>query len=97
MSCMNKHHQELTDGIGKCSVPMWQMGGPAGFCDAEAYGHRPETKEYWRDAYTGERHRWDGKYDGYVPGLACPNHGGPTKSEALAQPASGKNKQESQM
>lgn len=25
----------------------------------------------------GEEHRWDGLYNGYVPGLACYAHGGP--------------------
>jgi len=64
MAICNKHHKELTNGKGKCSVPMWRNGLPAGFCDADAFG-RP-TKE--------------GKlsiYNGYVPYLACPAHGGP--------------------
>jgi len=54
-------HKTLTDGVGKCSVPMWCNGLPAGFCDATAYG--PQTSE--------------AIYPGYVPGLACPAHGGP--------------------
>lgn len=61
---------------GRCSVPMWQNGLPAGHCDQPAYGKRPPCKE-WRDAYTGELRRVDGKYNGHVPGLACPMHGGP--------------------
>ena len=28
--------------------------------------------------------RDDGKYDGYVPDLACPRHGGPKKDEPRA-------------
>jgi len=63
-------------GVGRCSVPMWCGGLPAGFCDRDAYGERPPGA-MWRDAYTGERHRRDGRYNGYVPGLACPIHGGP--------------------
>jgi len=61
MSIKNEHHKTLKDGVGKCSVPMWRRGMPAGFCDEPAYGSRV-----------------DNRYDGYVPGLACPRHGGPT-------------------
>lgn len=67
MSTISKHHKELTNGVGKCSVPMWMGGLPAGFCDNEAYGERPKGN----------------KYDGYVPALACPIHGGPEKKQAL--------------
>lgn len=63
-------------GFGLCSVPMWCNGMPAGFCDAPAFGERPTCRE-WRNAYTGEYHRTDGRYGGYVPALACVNHGGP--------------------
>jgi len=73
---MKKRHEELTDGVGKCSVPMWQGGCPSGFCDRPAYGVRPAGKML-RNAYTGETFRLDGKYSGYIPGLACPVHGGP--------------------
>lgn len=75
MGSLSRHHEELTDGVGKCSVPMWINGCPAGFCDAPAYGHRPEGEE-WTDRF-GRRHRLDGRYAGYVPALACPAHGGP--------------------
>ena len=72
-----KHHHELTDGVGKCSVPMWSgLGVPAGFCDKPAFGKQVPCKMY-RDAYTGELCRFDGKRSGYIPGLACPAHGGP--------------------
>lgn len=66
MTTMSKHHQELTNGVGCCSVPMWWMGVPAGFCDEPAYG-KSDPK----------------KYDGYVGGLACPVHGGPSREESL--------------
>ena len=73
---LSKYHKELKDGKGKCSVPMWASGCPAGFCDKDAFGYRPKSKEF-RDAHTGEIYRVDGRYSGYVPGLACPRHGGP--------------------
>lgn len=76
MARASKHHHELTNGVGKCSVPMWQMGCPSGFCDAPAYGKRPPGREF-RNAWTGELIRMDGKYNGFVPGLACEGHGGP--------------------
>lgn len=70
-------YTELNEhGFGRCSVPMWMMGSPAGRCDALAYGNRPRCAIY-RNAYSGREFRADGRYDGYVPGLACPAHGGP--------------------
>lgn len=76
MSRTSKHHHELNEqGEGRCSVPMWCGGLPADFCDRPAYGERPPSPTYW-DGYTTRR--TDGRYDGYVPGLACPIHGGPS-------------------
>lgn len=75
MACTLEHHHKLTNGVGKCSVPMWCAGIPDGFCDKPAYGERPPGSQ-WRNAYTGEMMRFDGRYNGYVPGLACPGHGG---------------------
>lgn len=80
MASMSEHHKNLTDGVGKCSVPMWMQGCPAGFCDRPAYG-KFIPGEAWHDAWTGEMKRLDGKYNGYVPGLACPAHGGPKEQE----------------
>jgi hypothetical protein len=65
------------NGEGLCSVPMWMNGVPAGFCNKKAYGERPSCKQY-RDGH-GRLCRTDGKFDGYVPYLACPGHGGPEK------------------
>lgn len=62
--------------MGKCSVPMFISGLPGGFCDRPAFGKRPPCGEF-RDAHTGEMRRLDGRYNGYVPALACPAHGGP--------------------
>lgn len=82
----SKRHKELENGEGLCSVPMWCDGLPAGFCDCVAYGERPPCKML-RDARTGELFRVDGKYNGYVPGLACPNHGGPKTKESQQNPS----------
>ena len=74
MATMCEHHKKLTNGKGKCSVPQWVAGMP-GFCGKDAFGFRPECKEL--RPYVGLTIRQDGKYSGYVPGLACPGHGGP--------------------
>jgi hypothetical protein len=76
MSSTSKHHHELNEfGEGKCSVPMWTYDGPAGFCDESAYGKPSSAPVHIR--WDGYAYRDDGKYTGYVPGLACPSHGGP--------------------
>lgn len=72
MAQMSKHHQELTAGVGKCSVPMWSNGLPDGFCDAPAYGE--QTAAYRADC------RLTGLCPSYAPGLACPAHGGPSQA-----------------
>jgi hypothetical protein len=78
----SEHHMQLNaEGVGKCSVPMWMGGCPAGFCDKDAYGKRLPSSAYYRHG-AGRTVRSDGRYDGYVPGLACPGHGGP-KSRVL--------------
>ncbi len=67
MARLFRHHSELTDGVGRCSVPAWSGGCPAGFCDEDAYGkHEGRTPSY----------------DGYVPALACYRHGGPKENQA---------------
>lgn len=76
MAQTSRHHHELTNGKGRCSVPMWAGGMADGFCDKIAFGE-PLPAERFRDGYTGQWFRRDGKYDGHVPGLACPAHGGP--------------------
>ena len=78
MSRCSEHHLTLdAEGRGKCSVPMWGgSGGPAGFCDAPAFGEPPPSLMVWSSAQQMTV-RADGRYPGYVPGLACPGHGGP--------------------
>ncbi len=66
MAVCCKHHLELTDGVGRCSVPIWMNGLPAGFCDEVAYGEPTEEGRL--------------KYADHIPGLACVHHGGPKKS-----------------
>lgn len=78
MSTLSEHHKKLNaEGVGKCSVPMWGIGSPAGFCDQPAYGE-PLPREYVTNSWGQRRYLTPG-YDGYVPGLACPCHGGPKK------------------
>lgn len=77
MSSISKHHEELDEtGTGKCSVPMWMGGTPCGFCDKDAYGVPPPSKRIFNYGIMQEQ-RVDGRYDGYVPALACVGHGGP--------------------
>ena len=84
MSRLSETHEELIDGVGKCSVPMWVYPGiPAGFCDELAYG-RPPKCEMYRDR-SGKLRRIDNRYDGHVPGLACPGHGGPSEKVESAR------------
>lgn len=77
MTRMNSHHQQLNDqGEGRCSVPMFSGVGPAGFCDKPAYVERPDSPERYNHC-SQSYYREDGRYSGYVPGLACRGHGGP--------------------
>lgn len=62
---------------GRCSAPMWCMGLPAGLCGATAYGVQIEGRKV---RFGNEVRRLDGKYDGFVSGLACPKHAGPEKT-----------------
>jgi hypothetical protein len=79
---LSPHHETLNElGEGKCSAPMWMGGTPCGFCDATAYGVRPPCKTRFNHA-AREEMREDGRYNGYVPALACPAHGGPPKPPA---------------
>ncbi len=71
---LTQQHQELGgNGVGKCSVPMWCNGMPAGFCDEPAYGKQePEQRRYGEWSYA-----WRKWFGGYCTGLACHAHGGP--------------------
>jgi len=70
----SQHHREVNaDGVGKCGVPMWSGGCPAGFCDEPAYGEQEREQERYGQ-WMHHPYRWA---PGYSSGLACFNHGGP--------------------
>lgn len=72
MSVCGLHHKELNDqGYGKCSVPMWSMKMPAGFCDHIAFGTRTKEGRF--------------RFDGYVMYLACYGHGGPKHNQSIPE------------
>lgn len=73
MACLSEHHKTMTNGIGKCSVPMWMNGCPAGFCDADAYGKQQPNQHRYGEYVRG---KW---WPGYCSGLACYAHGGPAE------------------
>lgn len=70
-------HSAAWDG-GKCRVPMWMAGSPAGFCGEEAFGPQLPREVLARK---------DGRYlfdrPAYCHGPCCPNHGGPAKGEPI--------------
>lgn len=83
MSTLKDSNKTLNEhGEGQCSVPMWCGGMPSGFCDKPAYSNH-KGGEYFTHPTTGERTYLNGAYNGYVPALACPAHGGLTKEEAV--------------
>ena len=69
-----EHHKKLTNGVGKCSVPMWTNGCPNGFCNEPAYSEQTEEDRRFREMSNRFL---------YVPALACPAHGGLEKKVAL--------------
>lgn len=77
--CQQQHADAIDGVMGKCSVPMWLHGSPHGTCGERAFGYRPESRK-WFNVCAGRLMREDGRYDGYVPGLACPAHGGPPEA-----------------
>lgn len=62
---------------GKCRVPMWMGGCPAGFCGDEAYG--PQLPQ----GYLFETRNWRRGDKPYCFGPCCPNHGGPKAGEPI--------------
>lgn len=73
MARLSLHHEQTTDGVGKCSVPMFMGGCPSGFCDEPAYG----KQEVGQRRYGEFSRAWGKWFDGYCGGLACHAHGGP--------------------
>lgn len=60
---------------GKCRVPMWCMGVPAGFCDEHGFG--PQLPR----AVLAQYRNPDVPYCGVGP--CCPGHGGPSEGEPI--------------
>ena len=85
--CKQEYADAFNGVLGRCSVPMLANGCPAGTCDCKAYGERPKGESFWNYA-ANEEQRLDGRYNGYVPGLACPTHGGPKAPNAQVTGAS---------
>lgn len=63
---------------GKCQVPMWMGGSPAGFCAEEAFGPQ-YPREYL--AHHDGRYLFD--RPAYCFGPCCPNHGGPKAHDPI--------------
>lgn len=84
MARLNQHHQPGCGAVGKCSVPMFDGYGPAGFCDQPAWGEQfaPNTRHAppnWslrdRNGYWINPHLRPPS----AMGFCCPGHGGPTE------------------
>lgn len=80
MATHSEHHKTLTNGVGKCGVPMWSNGCPAGFCDEPAYGEQETGQTRYG---THERGRF---FPGYSSALTCYRHGGPQASFTALTP-----------
>lgn len=80
--CLLEHENAISGVMGCCSAPMWLGGLPAGRCNEKAFGERAPSR-MWMNYSAGRLMREDGLYDGYVPGLACPKHGGPSAPVTL--------------
>ena len=63
----DKHMPTVCGNQGVCSVPMWQIGAPSGFCDRPAFG-----MQYADDYYWGPREKPT------AIGYCCDIHGGPS-------------------
>ena len=87
MACLSNWHQVLTNGVGKCSVPMWQGGCPAGFCDEPAYGPQEKNQTRYGEYQAGMQNgRWFAGgvwFPGYCSALACYHHGGPQQPKEV--------------
>ena len=63
---------------GKCQVPMWMGGSPAGFCAEEAFG--PQYPRQYL-AYHNPRYLLDNPP--YCFGPCCPKHEGPRNGDPI--------------
>lgn len=63
---------------GKCRVPMWMMGLPAGFCGERAFG--PQLP---RPVLAQRDYRYLLDYPPHCHGHCCPSHGGPKEGDPI--------------
>lgn len=61
---------------GKCRVPMWMGGCPAGFCGEPATGPQLPREVLWERG-------WQRGDAPYCHGPCCPKHGGPKEGEPI--------------
>lgn len=64
MATLNEHHRPKAGIEGKCSVPTWAGGLPAGFCDRPAWGEQRTPRNRFDDLPMAH-------------GYCCEAHGGP--------------------
>jgi hypothetical protein len=58
-------HEKIDEnGVGKCSVPMWCDGIPAGFCDEPAYGPQEKGQKRYGKYEPAWNMKW---FDGINP------------------------------
>lgn len=61
---------------GKCRVPMWMVGSPAGFCNDDAFG-----PQYPREYLIAQGHL--SEEIPYCHGPCCPGHLGPKDGDPI--------------
>lgn len=62
---------------GKCQVPMWMAGCPAGHCGEPANGRQLPLEVLWN------QRGWPNDQVPYSFGPCCPKHGGPRDGEPI--------------
>lgn len=73
-------HKAVCGVEGKCSRPMYQMGMEC-FCDEPAYGQQYTDGSPHGPYYDPPGRGPYGRYQPYVPDLACSAHGGPRSNQ----------------
>lgn len=63
--CLQEHEDAIDGVLGRCSVPMWMNGCPAGTCEHKAFG-RVVPEPYYRNAWTGEERTITGRLRSYA-------------------------------
>lgn len=84
MSRISEYHRAKCGVEGKCSVPVWRMGSPSGFCDRPAYGQQYEFGSGYENPSWLRPGQWaggGGRQRPYAPDLCCEAHGGPRSDQ----------------